>query len=96
MSLGTTPRPPDAETFAAEPDRTREKNRAEKLLESAVVRLSSVLTGLHGVTGRDIMRRLIAGERDPRVLAQLARGKITELEHAVEGAEFFTERHARC
>ena len=75
-------------------ERTREKQRAEKLLESAAIKLSSVLTDLHGVTGRDIMNHLIAGERNPRVLAQLARArarrKITELEHALEGAEFFT------
>ena len=79
-------------------ERTREKNRAEKLLESAAIKLSSVLTDLHGVTGRDIMGRLIAGERDPRVLAQLARGraraKISELAAALEGAEFFTTEHA--
>jgi transposase len=75
-------------------ERTREKQRAEKLLESAAIKLSSVLTDLHGVTGRDIMDHLIAGETSPKVLAQLARGrarrKITELEHALEGAEFFT------
>jgi transposase len=73
-------------------ERTREKNRAEKLLEAAAIKLSSVLTDLHGVTGRDIMDHLIAGERNPGVLAQLARArrKITELEHALEGAEFFT------
>ena len=52
-------------------ERTREKNRAEKLLESAAVKLSSVVTDLHGVTGRDIMDHLIAGQRDPQVLAQL-------------------------
>jgi transposase len=79
-------------------ERTRDKNRAGKLLESAAVKLSAVVTDLHGVTGRDIMARLIAGERDPKVLAQLARGrarrKITELEHALDGAEFFTGLHA--
>ena len=79
-------------------DRTREKQRAEKLLESAAIKLSSVVTDLHGVTGRDIMDHLIAGERDPKVLAQLARArarrKIPELEAAVEGAEFFTAEHA--
>jgi len=79
-------------------ERTREKNRTEKLLESAAIKLSSVITDLHGVTGRDIMDHLIAGERNPKVLAQLARArarrKITELEHAVEGAEFFTAGHA--
>ena len=57
-----------------------------------------MITDLHGVTGRDIMDHLIAGERNPKVLAQLARArarrKITELEHAVDGAEFFTAEHA--
>jgi transposase len=79
-------------------ERTREKQRAEKLLESAAVKLSSVVTDLHGVTGRDIMDHLIAGERNPKVLAQLARArarrKISELEQALEGAEFFTAHHA--
>jgi transposase len=79
-------------------ERTREKQRAEKLLESAAIKISSVVTDLHGVTGRDIMDRLIAGERNPKVLAQLARArarrKISELEAALEGAEFFTPAHA--
>ena len=79
-------------------ERTREKQRAEKLLESAAIKLSSVVTDLHGVTGRDIMDHLIAGERNPKVLAQLARArarrKISELEAALEGAEFFTPAHA--
>jgi transposase len=79
-------------------ERTREKQRAEKLLESAAVKLSSVVTDLHGVTGRDIMDHLIAGERNPKVLAQLARArarrKLAELEEALEGAEFFTDEHA--
>ena len=79
-------------------ERAREKNRAEKLLESAAIKLSSVVTDLHGVTGRDIMDHLIAGVRDPKVLAQLARArarrKIAQLEEALEGAEFFTAAHA--
>jgi glutathione S-transferase len=79
-------------------ERTREKQRAEKLLESAAIKISSVLTDLHGVTGRGIMDHLIAGERNPKVLAQLARAaarrKISQLEEALEGAEFFTGEHA--
>jgi transposase len=75
-------------------ERTREKQRVEKLLESAALKLSAVLTDVHGVTGRDIMDHLIAGERDPRALAELARGrarvKTAQLRHALEGAEFFT------
>jgi transposase len=80
-------------------ERTREKQRAEKLLEDAAVKLSSVLTDLHGVTGRDIMDRLIAGQRDPKALADRARTrarrKIPQLREALEGAEFFTAHHAR-
>ena len=79
-------------------ERTREKQRAEKLLESAAIELSSVVSELHGVIGRDIMDHLIAGHRDPRALAQLARTrarrKISQLEEALEGAEFFTDEHA--
>jgi transposase len=79
-------------------ERTREKQRAEKLLESAAIKISSVVSDLHGVTGRDIMGQLIAGQRDPKALARLARGtarrKISELEEALEGAEFFTDEHA--
>jgi len=79
-------------------ERTRDKQRAEKLLESAAIKLSCVVTDLHGVTGRDIMEHLIAGQRDPRALAQLARArarrKIAQLEEALEGAEFFTDDHA--
>jgi transposase len=79
-------------------ERTRAKQRAEKLLESAAIKLSSVVTDLHGVTGRDIMGHLIAGERNPKALAQLARArarrKISQLEEALEGAEFFTPAHA--
>jgi transposase len=75
-------------------ERSRDKQRAEKLLESAAIKVSSVLTDLHEVTGRDIMDHLIAGERDPKVLAQLARRKIAQLEEALDGAEFFTAEHA--
>ena len=79
-------------------ERTRDMQRAEKLLESAAIKLSSVISKLHGVTGRDIMDHLIAGERSPKVLAGLARTaarrKIPELEEALEGAEFFTAAHA--
>jgi transposase len=79
-------------------DRTRDKNRVEKLLESAAIKISAVLSDVHGVTGRDIMDHLIAGERNPKVLAQLARrqakAKIPQLEEALEGTDFFTGAHA--
>ena len=79
-------------------DRTREKQRAEKPLEAAAIKISSVITDLHGLAGRDIMSHLIAGQRDPKALAELARGKarpkIARLAEALEGAEFFTPQHA--
>jgi transposase len=79
-------------------ERGREKQRVEKLLESAGIKLSGVLSDLHGVSGRDIMDHLIAGERGPRALAQLARrrarAKIPRLEEALDGTEFFTAEHA--
>jgi transposase len=77
--------------------RTSEKQRAEKLLEDAHVKLSSVITDIHGVSGRDMLESIIAGERDPKVLAQKARtrmrAKISRLEEALD-CSFFTEQHA--
>ena len=77
--------------------RTAEKQRAEKLLEDGHLKLSSVISDIHGVSGRDMLDALAAGQRDPRALAQLARGsmrgKIRRLEEALECA-FFTEEHA--
>jgi transposase len=79
-------------------DRTRDKQRAEKLPESAALKLSAVLPDLHGVTGRSIMGALTGGERDPGTLAQMARARarrrIPELEQALEGAEFFAPEPA--
>jgi transposase len=76
--------------------RTGEKQRAEKLLEDAQIKLSVVASDIFGVSGRDMMAALIAGERSPKVLAQLARtrmrGKITALEEAFTG--HFTGHHA--
>jgi len=77
--------------------RTAEKQRAEKLLEDGHLKLSSVISGIHGVSGRDMLNALAAGQRDPRALAQLARGtmrsKIRRLEEALE-CSFFTDQHA--
>lgn len=78
-------------------DRTRVKQRLEKLLEDALIKISSVLSDLHGASGRAIVDALVAGERNPRVLAGLARGrargKHSELVEACSGR--FTEHHAR-
>jgi transposase len=76
--------------------RTAEKNRVEKLLEDACIKLSVVASDIFGVSGRDMMAALIAGERDPKTLAQLARSrmrtKITALQEAFTG--HFTDHHA--
>jgi transposase len=53
-------------------DRARLVNRIHKVLEGAGVKLSSVLTDIMGVSGRAILRALVAGERDPERLANLA------------------------
>ena len=77
--------------------RTAEKARCEKLLEDAHLKLSSVITDIHGVAGRDMLTAIIAGQRDPKVLAQMARtrmrGKIPQLEEALD-CSFFTGQHA--
>ena len=76
-------------------DCTGEKNRVEKLLEDAQIKLSVVASDIFGVSGRDMMAALIAGQRDPKVLAQLARSrmrvKIPQLEEAFVGR--FGEHH---
>lgn len=76
--------------------RTAEKQRVEKLLEDAQIKLSVVASDIFGVSGRDMLAALIAGERDPKRLAQFARGrmrgKITDLEEAFTGR--FSDHHA--
>ncbi|RBY78373.1 IS110 family transposase [Geodermatophilus sp. TF02-6] len=78
-------------------DRTRVKQRVEKLLEDALIKISAVLTDIHGVSGRVIIEALIAGQRNPKVLAELAKGRArarrAELEAACDGR--FTDHHAR-
>ncbi len=75
--------------------RTAEKQRVEKLLEDAQIKLSVVASDIFGVSGREMMAALIAGERDPKALAQLARArmraKIPQLEEAFVG--HFTNHH---
>jgi transposase len=75
--------------------RTAEKNRVEKLLEDACIKLSVVASDIFGVSGREMMAALITGERNPKVLAQLARSslrlKIRDLEDAFTGR--FDDHH---
>jgi transposase len=77
-------------------ERSREIQRLEKLLEDSGIKLSSVASDLTGVSGRAMLESLVAGERDPQVLAQLARKrmrvKIPELTEALTGR--FDDHHA--
>jgi transposase len=57
-------------------ERTRHWQRLEKLLEDSLIKVSSVASTLDTLSTRDMLEALIAGERDPRVLADLARGKM--------------------
>ena len=70
-------------------------NRIQKVLETANIKLGSVASDVLGVSGRKMIEALIAGEKDGRVLAELAqrklREKIPELQRALEGE--LTEHH---
>ncbi len=54
----------------------RGEERAREVLDDACIKLSVVASDIFGVSGRDMMDALIAGERSPRVLAQLARTRM--------------------
>ena len=77
-------------------DRTREAQRLEKLLEDAGIKLSSVASDILGASGREMLRALVGGSRDPDALADLAKGvlrrKIPALREALEGR--FEPQHA--
>lgn len=70
-------------------ERAREVNRVHKVLEDANLKLSAVATDIMGVSAREMLAAIIAGQDDPTALAQLARGrmrpKIAELERALTG-----------
>jgi transposase len=77
-------------------ERSREVQRLEKLLEDAGIKLSAVASNITGVSGRAMLAAMIDGERDPVVLADLAkrrlRSKIPALTEALTGR--FTDHHA--
>ncbi len=70
-------------------ERTRVAQRVEKVLQDGGIKLSSVASNILGVSGRAMLDALAAGERDPQVLSELARGrlrpKIAELTEALTG-----------
>ena len=76
--------------------RTRELQRLSKVLEDAGIKIDSVASSITTLSARDMIEALIAGERDPRLLANLARGtmrnKIPDLAMACAGR--FADHHA--
>jgi len=77
-------------------DRTRDAGRLEKLLEDASIKISAVASNIAGVSARAMLAALVAGERDPAVMADLARSKlrrkIPDLTEALTG--HFDDHHA--
>jgi transposase len=77
-------------------ERGRETQRLHKVLEDAGVKLSSVASSVLTKSGREMIDALIAGQRDPAVLAEMAKGrmrpKIPALRDALAGR--FNEHHA--
>jgi transposase len=76
-------------------ERTRCFQRLEKLLEPALVKVSSVASKLTTVSAQDMIKAMIAGQRDPEVLAALARGRMKtkhdDLVQALDG--MFDDHH---
>jgi transposase len=78
-------------------ERTREIQRLENVLEDAGIKLDCVASDLMGKSARAMLAALIAGERDPQVLAELALGrmrpKVGALREALVG--HFGDHHGR-
>jgi transposase len=76
--------------------RTSELQRLAKVLEDSGIKIDSVASALTTLSARAMIEALIAGERDPAVLADLARGrmrsKIPDLTLACAGR--FADQHA--
>jgi transposase len=77
-------------------ERRRELQRLDKVLQDAGIKLFSVASETLGVSVRRMLEALIAGTDDPRVLAELAKGrlrrKLPELREALEG-RFRSDHH---
>ncbi len=66
--------------------RSQVVNRVQKVLEGANIKLSSVATNVVGVSGRAMLEAIITGTEDPRILAEMAKGKLREKRPALEEA----------
>jgi transposase len=78
-------------------ERTREAQRLQDLLEDAGIKLDCIVSDITGLSSRHMLSALIEGERDPKVLAGFAQGrmrpKIPDLQRALVG--YFTDHHAQ-
>ena len=76
-------------------ERTRCFQRLEKLLEGALVKVSAVASTLTTISAQDMIKAMIAGQRDPHQLAALARGRMkakhADLVEALDG--MFDDHH---
>ena len=71
-------------------DRAREYNRLQSVLEDAGIKLTSVATRINGVSCRLMLEALVAGERDPKVLAGLAKASLKgKREQLTRGCQVF-------
>ena len=77
-------------------DRVRHQNRIEKILEDALLKVSSVISDLMGASGRRFLQALVNGERSPAALAALGDPRLhasqAELKEALTGR--FRDIHA--
>lgn len=77
-------------------EHTREVQRLQDVLDDAGIKLSCVASDIVGVSGREMIDALVGGQRDPHVLAEMARTrmrrKIPQLVEALTGR--FSDHHA--
>ena len=59
-------------------DRARTLNRLQKVLEAANIKLANVVSDIDGVSARQMLEGLVAGQRDAEELAKLAKGRLKE------------------
>ncbi|MCY0939073.1 IS110 family transposase [Streptomyces sp. H34-S4] len=72
-------------------ERTRHKHRVDKALQDAQIKLSGAVSDLFGLSARAMMNAMVAGERNPRTLAELAQGSLVKKKTALAGAAARTD-----
>ena len=76
---------------------TSEKNRVQKVLEDANIKLAGVATDIFGVSGREMLQALLEGNAAPEDIAALARGKLRKkIPELIESLKGNVSEHHRC